>query len=93
MSWSAYLSFFSRFTDARLPSIAFCVALGCTAFFGLKRRLIYIGLIIVVRFVAIALNGAGMLLSEVSEEPEVALEPVAISVCPLWRCLSYKNLA
>lgn len=68
--------------DARLPSIAFCVALGCTAFFGLKRRLIYIGLIIVVQFVAIALNGAGMLLSEVSEEPEVALEPVAISVVP-----------
>jgi hypothetical protein len=72
----------SAYPGSRLPAIAFCLSLASTAFLALKRRLIFIGLIIVVQVVSIGLNGARVLLREAGELPEVALPEVAISVVP-----------
>lgn|GEM_PF-1410326 len=66
----------------RVPAIAFCVALACTAFFDLKRRLIFIGVIIFVQAFSMGMNGARVLLGEASELPEVAVPEVAASVVP-----------
>jgi hypothetical protein len=66
----------------RLSLIAFCLSLGCTAFFALKRRLIFIGVIILAQCVSLALNGAEFILSDVSGSPEVPLPEVSVSVVP-----------
>jgi hypothetical protein len=66
----------------RLASIAGCVALGCTAFLQLKRRLVYIALVILTLFVSIGLNGAQVLLREATETPEVAIPVISVSVVP-----------
>lgn len=66
----------------RLSVIAFCLSLGCTAFFSLKRRLICIGAIIVIQCLSIALDGARVVLSDVSESPEVPLPTVSAWVVP-----------